>query len=133
MDTHDEAGGQPSERLTLVVEGRADSDLQELAKLTGQLRRQLLELDVEDVRLLRGGEIPRGAKIADPVAIGGLLVTLGPAAIQGVVGLAQHWLKDRPVSGIKLTLGGDTIELTNASPEQVEQLTRAFIARSAPQ
>ena len=120
---------QRAERLTIAVERGPDSDLDELARLTGQLRSQLLQLDVENVELVRAGQAPPGSKVADPITIGALVVTLAPTALQGVIGLVQHWLKDRPVSSIKVTLGRDTLELTGASPEHVEQLTKAFMAR----
>jgi hypothetical protein len=54
---------QGSERLTIAVEGAPDSDLDELARLTGQLRNQLLQLDVDNVELVRGGQSPPGSKV----------------------------------------------------------------------
>jgi hypothetical protein len=118
-----------TERMTLAIEGAPDSDREELARLTGQLRSQLLELDVERVDLVRGGQAPPGSKVADPITIGAIIITLGPTVIQAVIGLVQNWHKDHPVSSVKVTLGDDSLELSNASPEQLEQLTRAFIAR----
>jgi hypothetical protein len=118
-----------TERLTLAIEGTPDSDQEELARLTGQLRSQLLELDVDKVELVRGGKAPPGSKVADPVTIGAIIITLAPTVIQAVIGLVQGWHKDHPVSSIKLTLGHDSLELTNASPQQLEQLTKAFIAK----
>ena len=58
-----------------------------------------------------------------------MVVTLGTAAIPGVIGLVQGWLRGRPAAAVKVTLGRDSIELTNATAAQVEQLTRAFLAR----
>jgi hypothetical protein len=129
MDTDETSRRPGTTRLVLAIEGAPDSDLEELARLGSQLRRQLLEMDVDDVELVREGEAPAGAKAADPAAIGALAVTLAPAAIQGVIGLVRGWARHRPVSSIKVTLGHDSLELTNASPEQLDQLTRAFIAR----
>ena len=129
METNEARQQQGVERLTIAVEGAPDSDLEEHARLTTQLRQRLLELEVERVDLVRGGEVPPGSKVADPITIGAIAVTLAPAAIQAVIGLLQSWLKDRPVRSVKLTLGRDSLELGNASPEQLEQLTRAFVAR----
>ena len=129
METNEARQQQGVERLTIAVEGAPDSDLEEHAQLTTQLRQRLLELEVERVDLVRGGEVPPGSKVADPITIGAIAVTLAPAAIQAVIGLLQSWLKDRPVRSVKLTLGRDSLELSNASPEQLEQLTRAFVAR----
>jgi hypothetical protein len=51
-----------AERLTLAVAGGPDTDDAELAELTGQLRRRLLELEVESVEPLRSTKVPPGAK-----------------------------------------------------------------------
>jgi hypothetical protein len=129
MGIDDTSRRRGAERLTLVIESGPDTDASELSHLTGQLRRELLELDVEDVELVRTGEGPPGAKVVDPVTIGALAVTLGPTAVQSIVALVQKWVIDRPVRSVKVTLGRDSLELTNASSEQLEQLTRAFIAK----
>jgi hypothetical protein len=134
VEMDDAAQPRGTDQVTLLIEGKPDTDREELAQVTAQLRRQLLELDVEKVELARGGQIPPGSKVADPITIGALVVTLGPAAIQAVMGLVQSWLaqgshRDRPVNSIKITLGEDSLELSNASPEQLQQFTRAFLAR----
>ena len=129
METSEAPQQRANERLTLAIEGAPDSDAEELARLTGQLRSQLLELDVDRVDLVRGGQAPPGSKVADPITIGAIIITLAPTVIQAVIGLVQNWHKDHPVSSVKVTLGEDSLELSNASPEQLEQLAQAFIAR----
>ncbi len=129
METSEAPQQRANERLTLAIEGAPDSDAEELARLTGQLRSQLLELDVDRVDLVRGGQAPPGSKVADPITIGAIIITLAPTLIQAVIGLVQNWHKDHPVSSVKVTLGDDSLELSNASPEQLEQLAQAFIAR----
>jgi hypothetical protein len=129
VETSEAPQQRANERLTLAIEGAPDSDAEELARLTGQLRSQLLELDVERVDLVRGGQAPPGSKVADPITLGAIIVTLAPTVIQAVIGLVQNWHKDHPVSSVKVTLGDDSLELSNASPEQLEQLAQAFIAR----
>jgi hypothetical protein len=129
VETSEAPQQRANERLTLAIEGAPDSDAEELARLTGQLRSQLLELDVDRVDLVRGGQAPPGSKVADPITIGAIIITLAPTVIQAVIGLVQNWHKDHPVSSVKVTLGEDSLELSNASPEQLEQLAQAFIAR----
>jgi hypothetical protein len=129
VETSEAPQQRANERLTLAIEGAPDSDAEELARLTGQLRSQLLELDVERVDLVRGGQAPSGSKVADPITIGAIIITLAPTVIQAVIGLVQNWHKDHPVSSVKVTLGDDSLELSNASPKQLEQLAQAFIAR----
>jgi hypothetical protein len=130
VETSEAPERRATERLTLAIEGSPGSDdAEELSRLTGQLRSRLLELDVERVDLVRGGQAPPGSKVADPITIGAIVITLAPTVIQAVIGLVQNWHRDHPVSSIKVTLGDDSLELSNASPEQLEQLTKAFVAR----
>lgn len=121
------------QRMTVVIESRPDSDLQELAHLTGQLRRSLLELDVQSVEFGRDAEVPPGAKAVDPALIGTLVVTLAPHAAQGLIRLLQNWRQGRAVGAIKVTLGEDSLELTNAPWDEVERLTAAFLSKHAAQ
>ena len=116
-------------RLTVVIDGGSASDAEELDALTGQLRRQLLELDVDTVEPARTEDVPAGAKPMDVVSIGALVVTLGPAALKAVVSLVERWLEHRPVRSVKLTLGDDTLEITDVDDEDQDELIDAFLAR----
>lgn len=117
--------------MMVVLDGGTDTDAPELARLTGQLRGQLLELSVDTVELERSEEIPEGAKPLDPVTIGALVVTLGPAVLEAAVALVDRWLAHRPVRSAKLTIGGDSIELTQATAADQQRLVEAFVARHA--
>jgi hypothetical protein len=116
-------------RLTVVLDGGTDTDARELAELTGQLRRQLLELDVETVELARSTEVPEGAKPLDAMSRGVLVVTAGPGLLKAVVGLVGEWLAHRPVRSAKLTIDGDSIELSDATAAEQEQLLAVFVDR----
>lgn len=117
------------QRLTVVIDGSADTDDSELADLAGQLRRQLLELDVESVDLARSDEVPDGAKPLDVVSVGALVVTLASGTLKAVVLLMDRWLQHRPVRGVKVTIGDDSIELTDASEAAQQRLVHAFVER----
>jgi hypothetical protein len=41
----------------------------------------------------------------------------------------RDWLGRRPERTIELTLDGDTLKLSGASPDQQDQLVRAFLDR----
>ena len=60
-------------RLQLSEEG---ADAVRLAELTGYLRAELLQLDVEDVTAMQAGEPPPGARVVGVAAVGGLLRSL---------------------------------------------------------
>ncbi|MFF3559523.1 hypothetical protein ACFYXS_05725 [Streptomyces sp. NPDC002574] len=108
-----------------------DVDTEELAELALNLRGRLLELDVADVRWLRDGVVPLGAKPLDAVEAGVLLVSAAPAVWRGVLELVQVWLNGRPVRGVKVDLQGRSIELTAASKEEQRLLVEQFLRATA--
>ncbi|MEU5212696.1 hypothetical protein [Streptomyces sp. NPDC020742] len=121
-------------RLTLDLAGASDTDAEELQSLAAQLRRALLELDVEDVQLARGAEAPpEGAKPGEAVAVGALVVTAAPLLVRQVLQLVDTWLRNRPLRSVKVEFDGGSIELGHASAEDQRRLIDAFVrARSAP-
>jgi hypothetical protein len=56
-------------------------------------------------------------------------VTAGPGLLKAVAGLVGEWLARRPVRSARLTIGGDTLELSVATAAEEEQLIEAFVAR----
>jgi hypothetical protein len=124
---------EESQKLTLAIDGGPDTDAREVSELTAQLRQRLLELDVDTVELVRSDEIPEGAKPGDAINLGALLVTLAPTILPAVVGLLKDWLAHRPVRTAKVTIDGDSIELTRASSEDQARLVEAFAERHGKQ
>lgn len=121
-------------QLWLAVEGDQETDARELADLTTQLRRRLLELNVEAVELVRHEEdIPTGTKPVDAIAIGALAVTVAPVALKTVVALIESWLKNRPVRSVTVMIDGDSLELSKVSRSEQHQLVGAFIAKHSNQ
>jgi hypothetical protein len=114
--------------------GVADTDEEELAHLTGLLRRELLELDVEDVRLARSDtEPPLLAKSGEVVAVGALVVTVAPVLVRQALKLIDTWLRNRPLRTVKVELDGRSIELGHASAEEQQRLIDAFLDAATPQ
>ena len=62
--------------MTLNIDPGPDADAEELEQVTLQLRDELRELDLESVDLVREGEAPEGAKVVDPITLGGVTLTL---------------------------------------------------------
>ena len=120
---------EAASQFTLVFDGGADTEPREVSELTTQFRQRLLELEVETVELVRDSDIPVGAKPVDAIAIGGLVVTAAPAVVEAVIALVKAWLSSRPIRTAKVTIGGDSIELTQASPADQERLVQAFVDR----
>ncbi|MFC0600218.1 hypothetical protein [Streptomyces palmae] len=117
-----------TDRIRLTVSGESDVDQEELGELTAQLRRRLLELEVDDVRTVRrDGDVPEGAKPGELIAVGALAVSLAPAVLRPVVRLVETWIQNRPVRTVKIETDGRVLELGHASPEQQQRLVDAFL------
>jgi hypothetical protein len=111
------------------------ADAERLAVLAVYLRAELLELDVEDVTTPRVGEPLPGARAADVGVVGALLVALGQSAegLQSVVSVIRHWL-DRGGGSrrtVRLELGGDVLELSQASAGDQARLIELFVRKHA--
>jgi hypothetical protein len=120
-------------RVQLSEDG---ADAERLDVLTGFLREELLQLDVENVTALRAGSPPPGARTIDVVAVGGLLVSLGRSAdaLRAVVSTIRRWLSrgDGTKRTIRLEIGGDALELSEATAADQDRLITLFINRHAP-
>jgi hypothetical protein len=119
-------------RLQLSEEG---ADAERLAMLTGYLRSELLRLDVQDVKALPAGEPPPGSRACDGASVGGLLIALGQSAegLRLVVSAVKGWLRRGEGKGrtVRLELGGDALELSQASTADQERLIELFVSRHA--
>jgi hypothetical protein len=123
--------------MTDAVEVRIDvecamSDAEEVDELTRGLRSQLLELDVADVSPVRVGPPPVGSKGADVAAIGALLVQLATSSgLATVVSAIRSWLGSGGPRTVKLSVGGDSLEVTGATSRQQQQLIDDWLSRHA--
>jgi hypothetical protein len=117
-------------RLQLAEEG---ADAERLAVLTGYLRRELLQLDVDDVTALPPGEPAPGARAFGAGAAGALLIALGQSAegLRSVVSAIGDWLRrgDGTRRTVRLEIGGDALELSQASAADQERLIELFVSR----
>lgn len=107
------------------------AEAEELDRLTANLRRELLELDVDDVTRLREGPPPPGARAVELVALGSLVVAVGKVAgaLSSVVRVVQGWVGHKPERKVRLVMDGDVLELSGATAEQQQQLVDEWLAR----
>jgi hypothetical protein len=117
--------------LALSLDAGTDASDEEVDRLTGRLREELLELDVDDVRRATAGEAPEGARGIDPEALGHLLVTLAtaPATLRAVVGTVRAWLARSAARSVRLEVDGDVIEVTGVSSADQQRLIDVWIER----
>ena len=105
-------------------------DAEEVAEATLQLRRELLDLDVEAVDLQPGGEAPPGSRAVELAALGALVVTFAQSQLLGpVVAAVRSWLAGAPQRSVKLELDGDLLELTGVSSKEQRRLTDEWLRR----
>jgi len=124
-----------AEHLELAIELLAgpDTDDQELAELAFRLRGELLDLDVETVEPAAAGQALADAKGIDLLAIGALIVrfALCPDVLRSVVSGVRSWAGRQRVCSVKLTLDGDSLEITGPRSAAQERLVDLWIARHA--
>jgi hypothetical protein len=117
--------------LRLVLEPEVGADAEEADRLRRQLRSELRELDVDDVRSVPGSAPPPGAK-GDAASVMEWLVTLsaGGGVFATVVATLKDWLGRRgEAHRITLTIDKDTIELSSAGDAERAELIQAFVRR----
>lgn len=118
--------------LTLDTDYGAGAD--ELMSLAQSLRQQLLRTNVEDVKILRQGEAPEGAKAAGVIDWGGLLIALGGSGgvLAGLVGALTSWIKRNQGTKARLKVGSCDIELSGLQFDQaaIQQMLETCLAQT---
>ena len=130
MATEDDVPGGDLRQVVVTLEPEPDAEADEVERLGRQLRAELKQLDVESIKNSLGSA-PIGAK-GDYYEWTQLLVTLSSAGsvLPMLIDAIQSWLSSRHRGHrISVTIGGDTIELDGASPEERAELVDAYIAR----
>ena len=123
---------EPAVGLRLEIGIEPDADAAEIQEAASQLRHELLELDVEAVRVPAGEPAPPGSRGIDAGALGTLLVAAGRGALGPIVQAVQSWVARRATRSVKLCIENDSLELTNVSPEDQRRLIESFLARHTP-
>src|SRR2546425_4583661 len=77
--------------LMLHIDAEADVDADKLSQLTGYLRSELEDMDIESVTDVRNQAVPSGAKVVDPLTAGALVVAVLPAVLPKVMEFIQAW------------------------------------------
>ncbi len=125
----DDSHASETIRLQLALD---DDDADELGRVSASLRRQLLELDVRDVRPPSGGVAPDGARSPGLGEAGMLLVDLGKAggSLLPLVTFLTGWIsRRRGGTRVSVTVDGDTITLDAATAEQQAAALQLFLER----
>ncbi len=119
--------------LSVELQAGPDADAEELAQLADRLRAELLDLDVDDVRRPGRGEAPEDAKGASLLAAGELVVRLvaKPEVLASIIGWIGSWLGRNRARSVKLTLDGDSLEVSGVSSAEQDRLIDLWVTRHA--
>lgn len=122
-----------SGNVSVELQAGLDTDAEELAELTGQLRSELLDLDVDAVQQATGGEVPEDSKGVGWSAAGELVVRLvaSPEVLMSLIGGIRSWLGRNRVRSVKLTLDGDSLEVSGMSSAEQDRLIDLWVTRHA--
>ncbi|WP_182872952.1 effector-associated constant component EACC1 [Microbispora sp. H10670] len=117
--------------LKVSLDAGSEADEIEIERLSRNLRGELLDLDVDDVRHLPDSA-PANAKAGDGAIWTTLLVTLSASGgvITTIIAAINGWLSRRqePVT-VTVQFGDNSITLPNATDEERRLLLDAFIAQ----
>jgi hypothetical protein len=116
-----------AEELRVSVQLGDDADPEELAATTSKLRRQLLQLDVEDVSL-PAAAAPEGARAADAVEVGVLVVALvrSPGVVASIGQVLSTWISARSQRSAVVHVEDRRIELTGVTRDDQARMLALF-------
>ncbi|MCW2699307.1 MAG: hypothetical protein JWQ45_842 [Blastococcus sp.] len=121
--------------LLVALRPEDGADAAEADRLGRQLRNELRSLDVDAVRPVDLGAAPPGAKSGTTASLTELLVTLsaGGGVFVTVIATIKDWLGRRGGgSTVTVTIDGDTLELSSATPVERAELIDTFVRRHRP-
>lgn len=115
-----------SASLSIEIGEDPGTDDLDLDALTRQLRRELLELDVDAVDRARGPAQPGARGGGDLTGV--LIVTLSNStAVVAMIGVLKAWLTRKQGRRIKVTIGDKSLELDQPSSADQERLISSWI------
>lgn len=121
----------PDISLALAEDG---ADPARLDQLTRQLREELRQLDLADVRPGPSQPAPAGARGLDAATVSTLAVALlGSGGLTAVITAVRAWLDrghEAPRS-IRVEVDGDVLELSGATTAEHDRLVALFLDRHA--
>jgi hypothetical protein len=123
---------EPQTTVGLHITIGPDAEASEISDATLQLRRELLDLDVDSVDFVPGEEAPPGSRGVELAALGALMVGYARSQLlRPVLATIQSWLSRSAQRSIKLEIDGDALELTGVSSAEQRRLTDEWLKRHA--
>ena len=110
--------------LMLSIDPGPQADVEDQEQLTYQLQKEVAELDVEAVDIVRGEKIAQRAKVTllvGVVASGGVLISL--------ISAVESWLTSHERCSVTLKLGEDELEVKGMPSLERRQLIDVWLSR----
>ena len=106
--------------LEISAEDTTEADVD---RMTRNLLAELRETDVESVELVTSGSAPSGAKSADPVTTGAIVLAVLPTFLPKIVELVQAWALRGHGRTVKFKgkVSGQTVEF-EGHPEDLQKI-----------
>ncbi|MFF0010799.1 hypothetical protein [Streptomyces sp. NPDC005374] len=124
------ADGSVDVQLVVVPDPELDPEAGE--RVARRLRAEVAALDVESVRFKADSPVPPGAKGADAVTVGAIVVAFGASGgvFTALIDTVRDWLgRSSARHRVKVTIGDDSIELERATDAERQALIEAYIRR----
>ncbi|MFI6040351.1 hypothetical protein ACIA8C_01885 [Nocardia sp. NPDC051321] len=131
-ETTEKFGTVSEKSVRLVIDAGPEADAEETDRLARLLGVELADLDVESVAFASEGVPPEGAKAADPVTVGAIIVALSASGgvLAGLIAIAQDWLSRQGArKRIEVTIEGETLVLERATSQERDALVAAYLRR----
>ncbi|MGK5682684.1 hypothetical protein [Actinoplanes sp. URMC 104] len=110
--------------VRVVVPGADAESVQDLAF---DLRRAILDTDVDDVRPATAHAAPAGAKSGTALTVGALVVTLAPTVMEGLMAVVASWLSRQP-RDVEIEVDGTRFR-GPVTRQQRDELVKAYLHR----
>jgi len=121
----------PVSQVEVDIDAGPDADDEETAELSRQLRRELLELNVERVDYAPS-VAPDGAKSGTAVSLGTMIVTLSDSAVlAALVGVLRAWVRRRSDRKVRIQLGENKLEIGGALTDREAGLIKQWLDQVA--
>lgn len=118
--------------LELCLQGDSGLEADQLDREARQLRSELQEIDFGSVTL-KAGQVPRGGKSLDGLALGGIVMELLPSAISPLIKFLRAWIGRREGRRVKVkaAIKHRSVEMefdpVTITPEEVKALAASLI------
>ena len=117
--------------LILTLDVGSDGDDKDLELLTRQLRQELNDLKgVDEVSLMRKGELPEKAKAGDPITWGMLLMAfISGGGLAALISLLQDWIKRQGQGSVTVKLDEDELIITGRPTKQQQEAIDVWLRK----